>query len=263
MKDIEWLGTTEFEVAGVRFLTAQGNYSLRTDAERIVILKNRQDLEQYAAVLAPERPRNMLEFGIFQGGSPALFTAWLELERFIGIDICEPVPAFDAFCAQHAQGQRIRNYYRTSQTDELALAQIVRAEFGTQGIDAIVDDASHAYRATTRTFELAFPYLKPGGLYVIEDWGWAHWPGSTFYRGKTSLSKLIMELTMTCASRSDLISEVRIFPSFAFIRKSPQAPQLSTLNLHELYRKRGIDLLGSHRLRDLAKNLMGRVGRGR
>jgi cephalosporin hydroxylase len=226
MNEIEWQSDTQFSVGGVKFISSLHDYSLRSTAERLVILKGRENIEAYARLLNESPPRTALELGIYQGGSPALFTAWFDLEKFVGIDICKPVVAFDDFCASQPIGTRIRTHYGVSQKDQQQLDRIVREEFGQQPIDLIIDDASHNYSLTRRSFEILFPYLRAGSYYVIEDWGWAHWPGSTFYPGETALSMLIMELTMLCASRGDLISEVRVLPWYTFIRKAPAAPAL-------------------------------------
>ena len=97
--------------------------------------------------------------------------------------------------------------------------------------DLIIDDASHLYCESRQTFELSFPFLRPGGWYVVEDWGWPHWPGKQYFVGHSALSVLIMELLMLCASTEDIISEVRVFPAFTFIQKSRRAPDL---NRHEV-----------------------------
>jgi Methyltransferase domain len=247
MKQIEWLSDREFSVDGVRFLCALDDYSLKTNDDRLVILKDRESLESYAAVFSGTHPRTMLEFGIFQGGSPALFSLWFEIDKFVGIDLSAPVEEFDAFCNRHAVGRKIRTYYGISQTDKSRIDQIVHSEFGTTPLDVVIDDASHLYRSTRRAFEIAFPHLRSGGTYIIEDWGWAHWPGSRFFMGETALSMLIMELVMLCASRSDIVSEVRIFHSFAFIRKAPHGPSIPDMVLDSLYSKRGIDIIGADR----------------
>jgi len=43
-------------------------------------------------------------------------------------------------------------------------------------LDLVVDDASHTYEETRVSFEFLFPLLSSGGIYVIEDWSWAHHP---------------------------------------------------------------------------------------
>lgn len=245
MKALTWLNEAEFTVEGIKFQCCVNDYTQKTTDERFILLKDRGSLEQYATVLTDAEPRNVLEFGIFQGGSAALFTAWFDLEKFVGIDICASVGPFDNFCRTHEMGQRIRSYYGVSQTDAARIREIAQSEFGTKPIDLIIDDASHLYRTTRRTFEIAFPLLRPGGIYVVEDWGWAHWSGHHSRQGQTALSMLIMELIMVCASRPDLVSNIRVFPAFAFIHKSVDAPPMSEVPLESLYQKRGIELIGA------------------
>lgn len=250
MKQLEWRSEREFAVGGVNFECAPlGDYSGKTSAERFLLLKDRGSLEQYAAVFDKDQPKNILEFGIFQGGSPALFSLWFDAQKFVGIDIAEPVKPFDEFCATHPVGKNIRTHYATSQTDRARVEQIISQEFGGTPIDMIIDDASHLYEYTRQTFEIAFPHLRPGGTYVIEDWGWAHWPDiHSHYVGKTPLSVLIMELMMLCASRYDVISEIRVFPAFVFIRKAWQAPPLPNFKLDGSYLKRNLEIIAPQAL---------------
>lgn len=263
MKGLIWRNDREFNIGDVEFHCPGDDLGAKSDASRFVLLKERSALESYGAVLAGQTIRNMLEFGIYQGGSPAFFSLWLGLDKFVGVDTCPPVDALARFCKTHPAGRRIRAYYGVSQADRGRLDPILAREFGTVPLDLIVDDASHDYALSRRAFEIAFPHLKAGGYYVIEDWGWAHWPGSTFYRNETALSLLVMELMMVCASRKDLISEVRVFPSFAFIRKAPDAPPLEHFRLSDVYGKRGLALSGTTRmdLRGLAQLLRERLAR--
>jgi hypothetical protein len=242
MNEIEWLGDKLFRVDGVEFLCTSDDYSLKTTDQRIVILKDRVVLDNYDTVFSGLRPRTMLEFGIFQGGSAALFSLLYDLEKFVGIDLCPPVEGFDAFRGRHPVGSRIKAYYGVSQTDRTRVEAIIDAEFADTPIDVIIDDASHLYGPTKEAFEIAFPRLKPRGTYVIEDWGWAHWPGRQSFMGKTAMSLFIMELIMLCASRCDIISEVRVFPAFAFIKKAAHAPDLTGMSVGSLYKKRGIQI---------------------
>jgi hypothetical protein len=261
MKELCWLNDHEFTIGDLRFLCTLDDYSAKTDERRFILLKARSLLDNYARLLADLAPRTMLEFGIFQGGSPALFSHWFGLDRFVGIDRCTPVAAFDEFCRTHEAGKNIRSYYGVSQSDHPRIEQIIRTEFGATPLDVVIDDASHLYGLTKRSFEIAFPYLRPGGIYVIEDWGWAHWPRSRFFMGETALSMLIMELGMLCASRSDLVSEVQLYPAQAFIRKSKDAPPISDIRLDSLYSKRGIALVGARNphLGDVARVLAHRA----
>jgi hypothetical protein len=71
-----------------------------------------------------------------------------------------------------------------------------------------------------------FPFLRPGGVYVIEDWAWAHWPGVWQEGGgpwpdKPAPSLLVLELAMLCASRSDLVESVDVTSGLIVVRRGP------------------------------------------
>lgn len=103
---------------------------------------------------------------------------WFDLDKFVGVDVSEPVSSFDEFVRARDLKQ-IRTYYGVSQANRGKIESIIVDEFGDTPIDLIIDDASHHYAATRHAFEISFPSLRPGGSYVIEDWGWAHWPSVT------------------------------------------------------------------------------------
>lgn len=58
-----------------------------------------------------------------------------------------------------------------SQDDDLALQLICRTAQPT----IIIDDASHINPLTIRSFEILFPLLAPGGLYIVEDTETSYW----------------------------------------------------------------------------------------
>jgi hypothetical protein len=72
---------------------------------------------------------------------------------------------------------------------------------------------------------------------------------------------LIMELVVLNASRNDLVSDIRVFPACAFIRKSPTAPHVADFSLKSLCNKRGIELVGARNpnIRGIARVLAERV----
>jgi hypothetical protein len=243
MKDLSWTSENEFNIGGISFLCGLHDYSLETNDQRVVILKNRAVLANYIAVFASKPPNNALEFGIFQGGSLILFPLMFDLVKFVGIDICKRVDALEDIFKKHPVGKTVKTYYEVSQTDRVAITDIINTEFQDVPIDLIIDDASHQYELSKTTFEIVFPLLAPGGTYVLEDWGWAHWPGFTSFEDSTSLSLLLFELIMLCASRPDIISEIRVFPTFAFITKGISAPILKDMSIKTLYNIRGMEIL--------------------
>ena len=47
------------------------------------------------------------------------------------------------------------------------------------GVDIVIDDASHLGAASLAAYRALFSFIKPGGLYIVEDWTtgyWHDWP---------------------------------------------------------------------------------------
>ena len=64
--------------------------------------------------------------------------------------------------------------FQGSQIDVEFLSRVVRT---TGSLDIIIDDGSHVNSHVITTFELLFPHLNEGGIYVVEDTQTSYWPG--------------------------------------------------------------------------------------
>ena len=73
--------------------------------------------------------------------------------------------SIDIYDKHKLQENRIR-IFQGSQIDELFLQELMK-EIGE--LDIIIDDGSHNNQHIIKTFEILFPYLKVGGIYVVED----------------------------------------------------------------------------------------------
>ena len=133
---------------------------------------NSRYLEQYDPVLKPylEKEITLLELGILNGGSLLLWRDYFPLARIVGIDIKLPKNFTDSDRIQMFEGSQADPEFLTSVAEKTA----------PDGFDIIIDDASHIGELTKTSFWHLFDnHLKPGGLYVIEDWGtgyWNDWP---------------------------------------------------------------------------------------
>jgi cephalosporin hydroxylase len=207
-----------------------------------VLVKDRPFIESYAETLRALAPNRVVEFGIFQGGSALFLTKLLALDKFVGIDITDPQQVAETAVATHRLRQTIRLYWNTAQDDVDKLHKIFMLEFADGLPDLVIDDASHHYGASRRTFEIAFPFLRKGGTYVIEDWAWAHWPHTqspdSGWGDAPALSNLIFELTMLLGS-SNLIERIEVRPGFVLIQKSAADFDWSRFSLDRLVRSRG------------------------
>jgi hypothetical protein len=174
----------------------------------------------------------MVEFGIFKGGSIALYEELYSPKRLVGVDVRdERVPALDAYLEGHSATDRVRLYYGTDQGDRDALHRIAKENFDGERLDVVIDDGSHRYEPSKASLNVFLPLLRPGGLYVIEDWSWAHWPGPYHQENAASgqysdqrypLTKLIFEAVMLAASRPGIVRDIYIDDSRAFLTRGKE-----------------------------------------
>jgi predicted O-methyltransferase YrrM len=169
----------------------------------------------------------IFDLGIFKGGSVAMYNELFTPEKLVAIEYqSEPVAALTDYIKNRDLESVVRPYYSTDQSDARRLDQICATEFKDEPIDLVIDDASHFYEQTKSSFNTLFPKLRPEGLYVIEDWGWSHWPGDHWQKptgalfGKTPLSVLVFEIIMSCASTLEsAIKNVTVTGSVAYIER--------------------------------------------
>src|SRR6266478_1849493 len=104
------------------------------------------------------QPQNIFEIGIFDGGSVAFWFELFHPKKHVAIDISRRADScyFKRFLASRGLENNISTYWRTDQGDSLRLSEIVDKEFNAP-LDLVVDDASHLYRLTKRSFETLFP----------------------------------------------------------------------------------------------------------
>jgi SAM-dependent methyltransferase len=200
-------------------------------------------LLEYERLLEGSRDKQVrvLELGVSSGASLLLWRDYLPNGIIVGVDV-------DAMPAKIANQERV-HFIRASQDDSAALDKA--AEIAGGPFDLIVDDASHLGYLTKRSFMYLFPnLLKPGGTYVIEDFGTGFLPeypdGSSFVEpvtdDMTSQTKVfashqfgmvgvvkqlidhMMQELMT-GNRSYLsIARMTILTNIALIEKSPLPP---------------------------------------
>jgi cephalosporin hydroxylase len=216
------LGDT-FTINGVRFQYLNADEKERkTNPERLLILKHAPFLAIYDDIMLNSPNNNVLEFGVAEGGSIIYFALVYPHLKFVGIDLRDENPAVLDYIKRLDLIDRVAIYYNTSQDDEEAIKKIVRDEFKGHEIGVVMDDASHFYSKSRRTFEIILPYIAGGGYYCLEDWGWSHEDEYQVekFADQPALSNLVFELAALHKSSNGLIFDrFDIHPAVTILRR--------------------------------------------
>ena len=112
---------------------------------------------------------NLLEIGVGgyakpQGGGQSLrmWKRYFPFGKIFSIDIYDK---------SFLEEWRVK-IFRGSQVDKEFMTKVIK-EIGR--LDVIIDDGSHRNDHVIETFKIAFPLLKNGGIYVVEDTQTSYW----------------------------------------------------------------------------------------
>lgn len=120
--------------------------------------------QKYASYFSYLRDKNLklFEIGIFNGSSIKTWKEYFPNGKIFGLDIKD---------ASFLNDDRISRIVG-SQYDKNVLEDVN----STHGpFDIIIDDGSHRGEHMKFSFEILFPLLKPGGIYVVEDLHCCYW----------------------------------------------------------------------------------------
>ena len=131
-----------------------------------------QYIDTYRAAFLTLGPvRTILEYGVFRGDS----IRWLRSEfpdaAIIGADIVEPTETWP-------RGEGIR-YVQLDQGDRDQVRQALE-EAGVD-FDLVIEDGSHVPQHQALCLAETLPYVRSGGLYILEDIHTSH-PDHSYYR---------------------------------------------------------------------------------
>jgi hypothetical protein len=96
----------------------------------------------------------VLELGVYSGGSLKMWSEWFPNSTIYGYDINDPI---------FKNESRIKDF-KIDATSRQAIDMTKKIS-----PNIIIDDASHRMDSHVITFENLWPFLKSGGLYIIED----------------------------------------------------------------------------------------------
>ena len=178
-------------------------------------------------------------------------------QRLVAFDLAPSAPALDGWLARADPPRTdVRPHYGVDQSDRARLNAILDAELGAEPLDLAIDDASHLLEPTVASFEVVFPRLRPGGVFVVEDWASVHdiervlmehperltLNAGAISEPPTPLTRMVFEIVLAMAY-TEVIADVRIARHWAEIRRGTAPIDAATFALRNCYGPRGADLL--------------------
>lgn len=224
----------------------------KSTPERFIFQKSLWVVERYEQLIEQLKPKSIFELGIWCGGSAVFFQRLAKANKLVTLDITETrVEALDQYIEANHLQQTLKPFYGVDQGDVPRLRQIVRDEFEDGLLDLVIDDASHFVDETRNSFNALFPFVKPGGVFVIEDWSWAHgkFDGPAefpaFYPDHAPLTTLLFEIILACPSARDYIEKIEIDKNSATIWRGSAPINAEDFNIADCCLPRGRALLSA------------------
>jgi predicted O-methyltransferase YrrM len=232
----------EFSIDGTTFVvqpvgTWDGNSAI--DERTFFLPRPRPTVDRLTELITALQPRRILEFGIYRGGSVAWLSKLTKPIRHVAVELSpQRQAALDRWIASEGLESTVRTLYGVDQGDADAVRAVLDSGFGDDAIDLVFDDASHLYTPTRTSFNLVFPRLRPGGIYIIEDWAWLHIVEQSVIDGvvpepdgpsasptveEVPISAFVMELVLAAAYHPSVVAEVLVDRDFVAVTRGERA----------------------------------------
>lgn len=229
--DLPWDGPDRlvFDEVAVEFCVPPALYERESADDRFVLGKSPDMLRALLREIGGLAPRRIVDIGVYKGGSIVLLDGLFRPDALLGLEINpSPLPPLERYLAEHGGG-RVMWARGIDQADRASVHAACDRAFGDAPIDLVVDDASHWYAQTLASFTALFPRMSAGGIYVIEDWAWAHWPdphwqrdfGGPHFVRQTPLSNLIVDLLLLAAGAPSAFARVAFDSAAIYVTRGP------------------------------------------
>lgn len=122
---------------------------------------------KYDRILAQYREtfQSVLEIGVAQGQSIKMWTDYFTKATIHGADISKASESCEEYSG------RIE-FHLLDQSNEAQLKNMEQFS----PFDLVIDDGNHFWKEQILTFNTLFPYVKSGGIYIVEDTTTSYWP---------------------------------------------------------------------------------------
>ncbi len=246
MHEAVWIDDDTLVCDGTTFVSStKRNSRFQSRVDEFCLVKNPTLVDSYLALIRDLRPKRIVEIGVLEGGSTALLALAAQPELLVSLerspDLIEPL---QSLIEARGLADRVHPKFGIDQSDSDAVRTEVLEHLGDQKLDLIIDDASHLVEPTRSSFNVLSPLLRPGGMFIIEDWSWAHVGFGTHLPDEEPLTTVVFELVMALPTRPGLISSIRIDRDLAIIERGDLGLD-GEFDLGDYYTDRGRKLVST------------------
>ena len=223
--DVSWLDEMNIQCKGVKLRLTHGFNIETSNDEVITIFKHPLFIRNYIDHLDGLKVDNMIEVGVWDGGSAIFFWNLLKPNKLCCIELKKKVEKLSSYIEREQLSDKFRVHLGVDQADRESLNTILENEYPDSALDLVIDDASHLYTPSRATFETLFPRLRPGGLYFLEDWKtnliFTH-NGGTESAAFPPFHQLVHELLDVSMRAPDVISAVKCYHNFVVFERGSE-----------------------------------------
>lgn len=254
--DLPWRGDHLLDFGGteIELCMPPDLYERQSKRGHFVLGKTRWMVEEMMRIIGDREVRSIVDLGVYKGGSVVLYNEIFQPWRLMAVDLNPtPPPSLVEYLESRNPPTGVRLKLGVNQANRLFLKSLVDRTFQNTALDLVVDDAAHLFFESRESFRALFPLLRAGGLYVIEDWAWAHWAGEfwqesrggSFFSAQPPMSNLLIEIMLLSASCPGIVSKMVVNGTVAYVERGPDHIE-GDFELSEHYLNRGdpVPLLG-------------------
>ncbi len=176
---IKWLSRNSFTLGGYKFNIPSSLADLMFNAENVAnsepdsfyLGKEVEILQNYFGLFKQMSPKRILDLGVAMGGSAVFLQLAAKPQRLLALELSTTrADLLDRFIKNEQLTESLRVEHGVDQGDATRVRQLCDEHLGKgRTIDLVVDDASHLLGPTRTSFETVFPFITPGGSYIVED----------------------------------------------------------------------------------------------
>jgi hypothetical protein len=231
-----------FRLANTEFLPSLSSDG--SSARLFRIHKPAEAIEDFPRLRPLLRFRNILQLTGEDVGTAALTTLVAAPAKLVVMPTVDAsLDALTEFARNRGVEARVRVHPGVALGDSRRLDCLIEEEFGSDGLEVVLDEASDDLAAGLHRFERLFPRISTGGSYLIERWSFDHFVLERLLAGADvdadELERMRVEAVRELLARKGAVLEAIVPALVEAVELRPEVVAAVTATKHWLEVRRG------------------------